>query len=547
MNFAQQSEDKRGGRTLKKSYLCNCVSAFALLLATYIHTKRVAMTDGRTECTFLWRIENYSFCWHKHGERLVSPEFTSDGLEGTVWTLWLYPRWDSQKVEGYISLYLTRCQIDDGPVDFSVKYELSVLAADELSTGSETEFPFVKGYRFGWGKFLKRDEALLHRKGDLLPQDTLSVRCKMWRGEGSVREATEITARTRIGIEEISFLHLIESFSKLKPDEKKTIQIKSSARRQCSLTSSLHFTEDSNEGKIMLKISPRTENQVLARRKISLLNKSGKKIECGESDNRLVDTRKDIQNLPLSITRQEILKKESDYLQEDNLSLLCECVFSTGVEYEKIERTLLGKQLMAVSLISDNAQSKGIYNAAQKLSASPSVLDDLKAIYDDQSLTDLELKTETKSFPAHKVWLCARSPVFKTMLSSDMREKNSNVIPIDDLEDDTVQQLLLFLYTDQLEDLCWESATKLYYAGDKYQIERLKVICSSFLVDNLDISSACELLILADTHSDSDLKVAVEDFIFRHDKQVFGSENWEKLTKINSELALKTMLLKYKT
>ncbi|CAL1294167.1 unnamed protein product [Larinioides sclopetarius] len=188
-----------------------------------------------------------------------------------------------------------------------------------------------------------------------------------------------------------------------------------------------------------------------------------------------------------------------------------------------------------------------MYNVSHKLPASPSVLDDLKAIYDNQSLTDVELKTETKTFPAHKVLLCVRSPVFTTMLSSDMREKNINIILIDDLEDDTVQQLLLFLYTDQLEDLCWDSAMKLYHAGDKYQIERLKVICSSFLVDNLDISSACELLILADTHSDSDLKVAVEDFIFRHDKQVFGSENWEKLTRINSELALKTMLLKYKT
>ncbi|CAL1279324.1 unnamed protein product [Larinioides sclopetarius] len=162
------------------------------------------------------------------------------------------------------------------------------------------------------------------------------------------------------------------------------------------------------------------------------------------------------------------------------------------------------------------------------------------------SLIDVELKTETKTFPAHKVWLCAISFVFKTMLSSDMREKNSNIIPIDDLENDTVQQLLQFIYTDRLEDLCWDSATKLYYAGDKYQIERLKVICSSFLVNNVSPSSASELLILADKHSDSDLKEAVEDFILRHEEQVFELEEWHKLTETNSQLALKTMLLKYK-
>ncbi|CAL1294166.1 unnamed protein product [Larinioides sclopetarius] len=98
----------------------------------------------------------------------------------------------------------------------------------------------------------------------------------------------------------------------------------------------------------MLEINPPKKNQILAKRKISLLDRSGKIIECGESDNRLDDTRKDIGNLPLSITRQAILNEECDYLPEDNLSLLCGCVFSTGVEYEKIERTLTNRLRLSV-------------------------------------------------------------------------------------------------------------------------------------------------------------------------------------------------------
>ncbi|GBN86178.1 Speckle-type POZ protein [Araneus ventricosus] len=504
------------------------------------------MNNGRKECTFLWFIENYSYCWHKNGEDLTSPEFTADDFEGTAWNLELSPRGDRKEAEGYISLYLNRCQLDDGPVDFSVKDELSVLATDGLSTRLHGEQTFSKGRGYGRKKFVQMDKILLHRKADYLPQDTLSVSCKIWKGEGNVQEVNEFVARTRIGIEEISFLHSIESFSKLEPNEKKTIQIKSPSKKHCALTSSLYFIEDSNEGKVIVEITPSAKNQILAKCKLFLLDRSGKKIECGEADNRLDATRKDIQNLPLSLTRQAILNGKSDYMPEDNLSLSCECVFSTGVEYEKIERTLYGKPFVACSQISNDVQSKGIYNAAQKLSACPSALDDLKAIYNNQMLTDVELKTKTKSFPAHKIWLCARSPVFKTMLTSDMREKNSNHIPIDDLEDDTVQQLLLFLYTDKLEKLSWESAIKLYFAGDKYQVEKLKVICSSFLVDNVSTTSASELLLLADTHSDSDLKEAVEDFILKHEEQVFGSEEWEKLTEVNSQLALKTMLLKYR-
>ncbi|CAL1294975.1 unnamed protein product [Larinioides sclopetarius] len=162
-------------------------------------------------------------------------------------------------------------------------------------------------------------------------------------------------------------------------------------------------------------------------------------IECGALDCRLDDTRKGFQNLPLSLTRQAILKNKGSYLQKGNLSLLCECGFSTAVEYAKIERTSYEKPPSATNQSGDNTHSKEIYNAKEKLSACSSGMDDLKAIYNTQLLTDVELKTNTKSFHAHKVWLCARSPVFETMLTSDMREKNNSSISIDDLEDDTLQ------------------------------------------------------------------------------------------------------------
>ncbi|CAL1284159.1 unnamed protein product [Larinioides sclopetarius] len=174
-------------------------------------------------------------------------------------------------------------------------------------------------------------------------------------------------------------------------------------------------------------------------------------------------------------------------------------------------------------------------------------MDDLKRNYSSKFLADVEVQTKENSYPAHKIVLCARSPVFKVMMSNDMKEKNSDSILVDDMEDDTVQQLLLFIYSDNLEDLQWESAIKLYYAADKYQIEKLRLICSAFLIDNLSTSRATELLFLADTHSDFDLKKEVEDFILDHDQQVFGSEEWEKLIEASPLLALKTMHLKYKT
>ncbi|GBN74159.1 Speckle-type POZ protein [Araneus ventricosus] len=163
----------------------------------------------------------------------------------------------------------------------------------------------------------------------------------------------------------------------------------------------------------------------------------------------------------------------------------------------------------------------------------------------NQCLTDVEVRTETKSIPAHKTVLCARSPVFKVMMTNDMKEKKTNCIRVDDLEDDIVQQLLLFLYSDSIENLQWESAIQLYYAADKYEIGKLKEVCSSFLVENLTPTNVVELLLLADTHSDIDLKKSVEDFILEHEEKIFVSNEWEILMETNPLLVMRTMQLKY--
>ncbi|GBL83295.1 TD and POZ domain-containing protein 5 [Araneus ventricosus] len=289
---------------------------------------------------------------------------------------------------------------------------------------------------------------------------------------------------------------------------------------------------------------PSGTDQVLLKCKLFLLDESGKKIECGEADNRFDASRKDIQILPLSLLRQEILNRKREYLPDDKLSLPFECIFSTGVECEKIEKTLYEKPSVALYQINDTDQNND--TCAEKLSNSYTALDDFKEMYSNEFLTDIAIKTKTKSFTAHKIVLCARSPVFQAMLINDIKEKNSNIIQIDDLEDHIVQNLLLFLYSDSLETLQWESANKLYYAADKYAIEKLKVICSSFLIDNLSTSTASELLLLGDTHNDSRLKKAVENFISQLERQVYGSDEWKNLIETNPKLVSKTILLIHK-
>ncbi|XP_055943666.1 TD and POZ domain-containing protein 3-like [Argiope bruennichi] len=507
------------------------------------------MNDTKKQCIFTWLIENYSHCWHKNGEALVSPEFTAEWLEGSIWTIQLYPRGNKDKDQGIISIFLNRKEDDNGPKDFSLNFELLIVAADDsfvsLKGNNRT---FKRGNGFGNAHIIQRDEVLLLRNPEYLPNDTLTVRCKIWKEEVKINEkVTLISARTRIGIEHVSFLHVVGGFSALTPNQRRTVQIRSPTKENCAISSSVHFIDDScGEGKIIVAINSSGTVQILSKCKVSLLDVFGKYIQGFAVDHQFYNKRRDIKNMPLSLTRKAILHRKIEYLPNDTLSLLCECVFSCGTEYKNIERSSYEIPSMTLNQINANYQHNERGNISDTLSVFSSALDDFQTFYNSQLLTDVVLKTKTKSFPAHKLVLCARSPVFKAILTNDMKEKTTNCIEVDDLENDTVDQLLMFLYSDQIKNLQWESVTKLYYAADKYEVEKLKIICAVLLEEKLSIHTASALLLLADAHNDADLKKAVEDFILDHDELVFGSEEWEDLMKTNPLLVSETMRLKYK-
>ncbi|CAL1271988.1 unnamed protein product [Larinioides sclopetarius] len=505
-----------------------------------------AKYKGRKEYTITWFIENYSYCWHKKGEPLVSPKFIADSFESTGWCLHLYPRGSYVAKDGNVSFHLHRY---NNPKVFPQKYELAVLGADGKSVLHSIEHEYISNYLFGQGvsDFLRINEDLLRQNANYLHQDTLIVRCKIWKDEENILKVGQGSIRTRIGTEKISFLHKVRNFSDLKPNDKKTLHIETHSKSECIISSSLYFSDVSSfEGMLIVEIVPSDKSYILRKQKLSLLDRSGNIVECCEVDNRFDDTILDIRKVPFSLTREIILKMKSEYLPNDELSLICECTFSTGVDFEKIEEIQRDISLISLKQSCSNISNKDKYNAAEKLSACTSALDDLKTVYNNQRLTDVELKTKTKSFLAHKLVLCARSSVFNAMFTNDMKEKITDFIQLDDLENDTVQQLLIFLYSDNFENLHWGSAIKLYYAGDKYAIERLKVLCSSYLIENLNTANASELLLLADTHNDSDLKKIVEDFILEYENDVFGSDGWEKLIDTNPQLVIETMHLKYK-
>ncbi|CAL1293164.1 unnamed protein product [Larinioides sclopetarius] len=226
------------------------------------------------------------------------------------------------------------------------------------------------------------------------------------------------------------------------------------------------------------------------------------------------------------------------YLPNDVLSLYCEYVYSEGnILYEYCGHGVIAPDITYKVVESRNMQDVGV-----KEIQNPSVLvNDFKFMYNDAIFCDMEIRTLTKTFPAHKAVLSARSPVFRSMFSNNMKEKNSGHVNITDIEDDTVHRMLLYMYTDSLKDLQFESASKLYVAADKYQIPSLKSRCSFFLKENLSPTRSSEILILSDQHQDIDLKCYVQNYILENYKDIFGTEEWKDFMDTHLKLAADVM------
>ncbi|GIX81475.1 speckle-type POZ protein B [Caerostris extrusa] len=127
-----------------------------------------------------------------------------------------------------------------------------------------------------------------------------------------------------------------------------------------------------------------------------------------------------------------------------------------------------------------------------------------------------------------------------------MRETHGDTVDIEDISDDTLKRMLEYLYTADVEGLQWESAIDLYKAADKYEILSLKDKCSSFMKFNLTPTNAYEILLLSDLHMDGDLKTCVQNFIVKHDKEIFVTDDWNKIIETNPKLAAYTMCMKFK-
>ena len=94
------------------------------------------------------------------------------------------------------------------------------------------------------------------------------------------------------------------------------------------------------------------------------------------------------------------------------------------------------------------------------------LLEDISRLRSDPDTADFVLRTSKGSrlFPVHKAILASRSNVFRTMFVANMVEAAAGEAVIEDLDEETLEEMIHFLYTGGLSGSRYDIVSLCYAA-----------------------------------------------------------------------------------
>ncbi|XP_049801009.1 speckle-type POZ protein-like [Schistocerca nitens] len=145
---------------------------------------------------------------------------------------------------------------------------------------------------------------------------------------------------------------------------------------------------------------------------------------------------------------------------------------------------------------------------------------DLRSLLESGLGADVSLVAADGQLGAHSSVLVAQSSVFDALL-----RRGKELIFISDMPVDVVQQLLTFLYTDEVPQL-QSVAPQLLVLADRYELHVLKEMCEQHLVKDLCVENTVPYCVLALRYSCPHLRKAAIEYFARNALPVLGSQGW---------------------
>ena len=161
-----------------------------------------------------------------------------------------------------------------------------------------------------------------------------------------------------------------------------------------------------------------------------------------------------------------------------------------------------------------------------------------KKLFTAKSTCDIKIICQGKTFDCHKCVLCCQSDVFEAMfLNIETIEAKSGEVEINDIQADTMETLLYFLYNEEVKETKLINA-KLLCAAHKYNLIGLMGVCTDYLKKNLCFENAVDVLVAAHLTNEKDLFDTTSNFVKKNEGKLKKTSAWKEFKKTNPTMAI---------
>ena len=214
------------------------------------------------------------------------------------------------------------------------------------------------------------------------------------------------------------------------------------------------------------------------------------------------------------------------------------CKLEDVQNYEELKRTVQSTPSELESAI--NGHLQGISKIKKDIQNQ--LGEQLGDLFTGKQLADVKIVCEGQTFDCHQAILAARSPVFMAMFQSNMKEKETKKVSIDDFKAEVVSEMLNFIYTGNVstKDI-GKIATELLAAADKYQLDLLKKLCEERLCSTLKVTNCVEYLVFGDMNQTFKLRSKALKLVAENVDSIIDTDVFKDLFKQMPELAWEVM------
>lgn len=132
--------------------------------------------------------------------------------------------------------------------------------------------------------------------------------------------------------------------------------------------------------------------------------------------------------------------------------------------------------------------------------------------------TDIIINASNGIIKAHRAVLAARSPVFYSMFSHNLQEKELSTINIPDMSIEACEAFLNSLYGNIGNTDFLNYRVDLLRAADKYEVLDLKDVCHESLVEDIDTKNVLIRLQIAHLYRLPKLKICCMQYLVKFGK-----------------------------